>query len=191
MRANASCCPGRRASASPRCCAACTATTVPDRGHIMIRHRGEMVDLATADPRTILAVRHETLGYVSQFLRVVPRVPALDIVAEVLIERGSTQRRGAAHRDRSPAAAEHPAPAARLAAGDLLRRRAAAREPGARLHRQPSRAAAGRADRVARCREPRGRRRDDQRGEGARHRHHRDLPRHGCARSPLPTACSH
>src|ERR1700723_1526889 len=55
-----------------------------DVGRILIRHHGEMVDIATADPRTILAVRRETLGYVSQFLRVVPRVPALDVVAEVL-----------------------------------------------------------------------------------------------------------
>ncbi|HME24625.1 MAG TPA: phosphonate C-P lyase system protein PhnL [Acetobacteraceae bacterium] len=60
-------------------------------GHILIHHRGAMVDLATADPRTILAVRHETLGYVSQFLRVVPRVPAVDVVAEVPIGRGATQ----------------------------------------------------------------------------------------------------
>jgi alpha-D-ribose 1-methylphosphonate 5-triphosphate synthase subunit PhnL len=60
-------------------------------GHILVRHHGEMVDLAGADPRTVLAVRHETLGYVSQFLRVVPRVPALDVVAEVLIGRGSSQ----------------------------------------------------------------------------------------------------
>ncbi len=60
-------------------------------GHIQIRHHGEMVDLASADPRTILAVRHETLGYVSQFLRVVPRVPAVDVVAEVLIGRDATQ----------------------------------------------------------------------------------------------------
>lgn len=62
-----------------------------ETGHILVRHRGEMVDLANADPRTILAVRHETLGYVSQFLRVVPRVPALDVVAEVLVGRGATQ----------------------------------------------------------------------------------------------------
>jgi alpha-D-ribose 1-methylphosphonate 5-triphosphate synthase subunit PhnL len=62
-----------------------------ESGHILIRHRGAMVDLATADPRTILAVRHETLGYVSQFLRVVPRVPAVDVVAEVPIGRGATQ----------------------------------------------------------------------------------------------------
>jgi alpha-D-ribose 1-methylphosphonate 5-triphosphate synthase subunit PhnL len=57
-------------------------------GSILVRHRGEMVDLAAADPRTILAVRDETLGYVSQFLRVVPRVPAVDVVAEVPVRRG-------------------------------------------------------------------------------------------------------
>ncbi|HVC59842.1 MAG TPA: phosphonate C-P lyase system protein PhnL [Acetobacteraceae bacterium] len=60
-----------------------------EHGHILVRHHGGMVDIATADPRTILAVRRETLGYVSQFLRVVPRVPALDVVAEVLAARGT------------------------------------------------------------------------------------------------------
>jgi alpha-D-ribose 1-methylphosphonate 5-triphosphate synthase subunit PhnL len=49
-----------------------------DAGRILVRHRGEMVDIAAADPRTIVAVRQETLGYVSQFLRVVPRVAARD-----------------------------------------------------------------------------------------------------------------
>ncbi len=53
-----------------------------DSGHIRVRHDGEMVDIAAAPPRTVLAVRAKTLGYVSQFLRVVPRVPALTIVAE-------------------------------------------------------------------------------------------------------------
>jgi alpha-D-ribose 1-methylphosphonate 5-triphosphate synthase subunit PhnL len=62
-----------------------------ESGSILIRHHGAMTDIATADPRTILAVRHETLGYVSQFLRVVPRVPALDVVAEVLLTRGIAQ----------------------------------------------------------------------------------------------------
>lgn len=57
-------------------------------GRILVRHRGEFLDLATADPRTVLAVRHETLGYVSQFLRVVPRVPAANVVAEILTGRG-------------------------------------------------------------------------------------------------------
>lgn len=57
-------------------------------GSIIVQHRGAPVDLATAEPRTVLEVRRETIGYVSQFLRVVPRVAALDIVAEPLIERG-------------------------------------------------------------------------------------------------------
>jgi alpha-D-ribose 1-methylphosphonate 5-triphosphate synthase subunit PhnL len=60
-----------------------------DAGRILVRHRGSIVDLAAADPRTVIAVRHETLGYVSQFLRVVPRVAARDVVAEVLIGRGA------------------------------------------------------------------------------------------------------
>ncbi len=51
-------------------------------GHIYVRHASGMVDIATAPPRTVVEVRRDTLGYVSQFLRVVPRVPALDIVAE-------------------------------------------------------------------------------------------------------------
>ena len=59
-----------------------------DRGRILVRHAGAMVDLATADPRTILAVRRQTLGYVSQFLRVVPRVPAIAVVSEAAMLRG-------------------------------------------------------------------------------------------------------
>ncbi len=59
-----------------------------DGGRILVRHDGTMVDLVTAPPRMVIAVRHATLGYVSQFLRVVPRVPTLDIVAEELTARG-------------------------------------------------------------------------------------------------------
>lgn len=62
-----------------------------DAGRILVRHRGEMVDLAAADPRLVIEIRRETLGYVSQFLRVVPRVAARDIVAEVLIGRGTDE----------------------------------------------------------------------------------------------------
>lgn len=59
-----------------------------DSGSILIRHQGHTVDLASADPRTVLEVRRKTLGYVSQFLRVVPRVSAVDVVAEPLVARG-------------------------------------------------------------------------------------------------------
>ena len=46
-------------------------------------------DVATATPREIIALRRHTLGYVSQFLRVVPRVPTLDVVAEPLLVLGT------------------------------------------------------------------------------------------------------
>jgi alpha-D-ribose 1-methylphosphonate 5-triphosphate synthase subunit PhnL len=46
-------------------------------------------DVATALPRQIIALRRDTLGYVSQFLRVVPRVPTLDVVAEPLLALGT------------------------------------------------------------------------------------------------------
>jgi alpha-D-ribose 1-methylphosphonate 5-triphosphate synthase subunit PhnL len=48
---------------------------------------GEL-DVVRATPRQIIALRRETLGYVSQFLRVVPRVPTLDVVAEPLLNLG-------------------------------------------------------------------------------------------------------
>ncbi|MES2847383.1 MAG: phosphonate C-P lyase system protein PhnL [Pseudomonadota bacterium] len=46
------------------------------------------LDVATAAPRDIIALRRDTLGYVSQFLRVVPRVPTIDVVAEPLLVLG-------------------------------------------------------------------------------------------------------
>ncbi|WP_323769825.1 phosphonate C-P lyase system protein PhnL [Antarctobacter sp.] len=46
------------------------------------------VDVARAEPREIIRLRREVLGYVSQFLRVVPRVPTLDVVAEPLLAIG-------------------------------------------------------------------------------------------------------
>lgn len=46
------------------------------------------VDVARAEPREIIALRRSTLGYVSQFLRVVPRVPTVDVVAEPLLNLG-------------------------------------------------------------------------------------------------------
>jgi len=57
-------------------------------GHIRIRHRGEFVELVGAQPHLVLAVRRETLGYVSQFLRVIPRVATIDLVMEPLLRRG-------------------------------------------------------------------------------------------------------
>jgi len=46
------------------------------------------IDIARAAPREIIALRREVLGYVSQFLRVVPRVPTREVVAEPLLTLG-------------------------------------------------------------------------------------------------------
>lgn len=59
-----------------------------DAGRILLAHRGDRADLASADARLVREIRRDTLGYVSQFLRVIPRVSARDVVAEPLIDRG-------------------------------------------------------------------------------------------------------
>jgi alpha-D-ribose 1-methylphosphonate 5-triphosphate synthase subunit PhnL len=75
-----------------------------DGGRIGIRHQGDVIDLACAEPRDILSVRRETIGYVSQFLRAVPRVATIDVVAESLVVTGAAREE------------------ARRQAGELLRR---------------------------------------------------------------------
>jgi alpha-D-ribose 1-methylphosphonate 5-triphosphate synthase subunit PhnL len=59
-----------------------------NHGSILLRGPDGVFDIAVAGPRRMLAARRDTMGYVSQFLRCVPRVGALQIVAEPLIERG-------------------------------------------------------------------------------------------------------
>jgi alpha-D-ribose 1-methylphosphonate 5-triphosphate synthase subunit PhnL len=62
-----------------------------DRGQIIVTHGDQLIDLASASPRVVLQVRRDTIGYVSQFLRTVPRVSALDVVAEPLVARGENR----------------------------------------------------------------------------------------------------
>jgi alpha-D-ribose 1-methylphosphonate 5-triphosphate synthase subunit PhnL len=54
----------------------------PTEGRIAIAHDGDWIDLTRAEPFEIVEVRRRTIGYVSQFLRVIPRVPTLDVVME-------------------------------------------------------------------------------------------------------------
>lgn len=61
-------------------------------GHIQVRHGCELVDIVGAEPRVVLDVRRRTLGYVSQFLRVIPRVPAIEIVAEPALAAGLSRK---------------------------------------------------------------------------------------------------
>lgn len=57
-----------------------------DAGGIWLKHNNHWVDLAQLQPHEIIEVRQKTIGYVSQFLRVIPRVSALDVAVEPLLE---------------------------------------------------------------------------------------------------------
>ncbi len=60
-----------------------------------IRYQSEScgeVDLARASAQTILRLRAQEIGYVTQFLKVLPRMPALDVVAEPLVNGPATRR---------------------------------------------------------------------------------------------------
>jgi alpha-D-ribose 1-methylphosphonate 5-triphosphate synthase subunit PhnL len=59
-----------------------------DQGQILVRDDAAGFDIATATPRQMLELRSTTIGYVSQFLRAVPRVPTIDVVAEPLVVYG-------------------------------------------------------------------------------------------------------
>lgn len=61
---------------------------LPSAGSIRVRHEGEMMEVVGAEPRQTLALRRTTLGYVSQFLRVIPRVSCLNVVMEPALARG-------------------------------------------------------------------------------------------------------
>lgn len=67
------------------------ANYLPQSGQVMIRHDGELVDLVSAPPHVVLDIRARTLGYVSQFLRVIPRVGTLDLVTESLLAHGMNE----------------------------------------------------------------------------------------------------
>lgn len=66
-------------------------------GSIVVRHDDRATELVGADPRLILQVRRHTIGYVSQFLRVIPRVSSLDVVMEPALMRGWDRPRADAH----------------------------------------------------------------------------------------------
>src|SRR5471032_132289 len=66
----------------------------PQRGSIRVRHgdgdEEKWVELVNAEPRITLDVRRHTMGFVSQFLRVIPRVATVDVVAEPMLRLGAS-----------------------------------------------------------------------------------------------------
>lgn len=64
-------------------------TYTPTGGHVWYTKKdGDVIDLATAEPWEIIALRKEEIGYVSQFFSVIPRISALDILINTQIARG-------------------------------------------------------------------------------------------------------
>jgi alpha-D-ribose 1-methylphosphonate 5-triphosphate synthase subunit PhnL len=61
---------------------------LPTRGSVRVLHDGAYVDITRALPHQVLDVRRRTLGYVSQFLRVIPRISTLQLTMEPLLENG-------------------------------------------------------------------------------------------------------
>ena len=64
------------------------ANYLPDEGSIWVNHQGEWLDMVQAPARQILAVRRKTIGWVSQFLRVIPRISALEVVMQPMLALG-------------------------------------------------------------------------------------------------------
>jgi alpha-D-ribose 1-methylphosphonate 5-triphosphate synthase subunit PhnL len=61
---------------------------LPTQGRVEVLHDGHYVDITSAEPHMVLEIRRRTLGYVSQFLRVIPRISTLDLTMEPLLENG-------------------------------------------------------------------------------------------------------
>lgn len=59
-----------------------------DAGQIRVRDGAGLVDVASVGPREIIALRKRAMGYVSQFLRVIPRVGSAEIVARAGVDGG-------------------------------------------------------------------------------------------------------
>ncbi|MET1416048.1 phosphonate C-P lyase system protein PhnL [Roseibium sp. HPY-6] len=62
-----------------------------DQGQILVTIDDEIINVADAEPRKVLQLREDTIGYVSQFLRTIPRVSAEDVVAEPLVAQGESE----------------------------------------------------------------------------------------------------
>lgn len=65
-------------------------------GRILVRGTAQHVDVTAAEPEVIIDMRRTTIGYVSQFLRALPRLSTLDVVSEPLVSLGQTRQQ--AHR---------------------------------------------------------------------------------------------
>lgn len=60
----------------------------PTAGRVEVRHEGRLHDIVQCPARLLIDIRRRSLGWVSQFLRVIPRVTTLRLVEEAMLSRG-------------------------------------------------------------------------------------------------------
>ncbi len=61
---------------------------VTSSGRVLVRGQRSFVDVAKSDPREIIELRRRSISYVSQFLRVIPRISCLDLVVAAARDDG-------------------------------------------------------------------------------------------------------
>ncbi len=152
------------------------ANYLPDEGQIQIKHGDEWVDLVTAPARKVVEIRKTTVGWVSQFLRVIPRISALEVVMQPLLDTGVPREACAAKAARLLTRLNVPERLCRPYAINLFRWRTAARQHRPRLYRRLPHSAARRTYRLAGRQKQRRRSRADSRSQNPWRGHRRHLP---------------
>ncbi|MGR5177175.1 phosphonate C-P lyase system protein PhnL [Vibrio parahaemolyticus] len=84
---------GRSGSGKSTLLRALYANYLVDTGDIEVEHQGLWVNIAKAQPREIINIRKHTIGWVSQFLRVIPRISALEVVMQPMLEMGGCRHK--------------------------------------------------------------------------------------------------
>lgn len=64
------------------------ANYLSDSGAIVFNHDNQSHYLNTLSDRALIQLRREKIAYVSQFLRVIPRIPALEVVMQPMLDIG-------------------------------------------------------------------------------------------------------
>ncbi len=59
---------------------------------LLTKENGEVVDMANCSESEVLYLRKNEIGYVSQFLQVLPRISAVNVVAQPLIDKGESEK---------------------------------------------------------------------------------------------------
>ncbi len=68
-------------------------TYIPSNGRVLFTSNGLKTDLAVCSESEVLSLRKNRIGFVTQFLKVLPRISAVDSVAAPLIDMGEGEKK--------------------------------------------------------------------------------------------------